>query len=166
MRQTLDVIRSEPHEDLLDIELETVPLAPFERMIAALGERADADAASRLYRKFLCGYSGSDFPILHFAQRQAIRFLLDPQEDKGPHLSMIERSYARGVMVDRSITRLRQAPFTAPTFSTHVADHIASHPDRFPMELVGLSEAVCKEIVSAQVVPVGVIAQRDNWFPE
>ncbi len=166
VRQSLEVIRNDGSEDYLELDLDSVPPPPCERLLAAFGERASPNSAARLYFKYLASYSGSDYAVLHFGQRQAIGLLFGSSGDKDSHLSMIERSYARGVMVDYAFSRWRHTDPQRRPLSATVAERIASQPDRFPMDLVGVAEEVCKESVSSQVVPVGIAAEKEHWFQD
>lgn len=80
------------------------------------------------------------------------------------NLSMVERSYSQGIMPDRGIARRRQGETATQGLTAEVSEVIASHPDRYPMEFVGLAEAFCKETVSSHISPVAVVAGRDKWF--
>ncbi len=45
-----------------------------------------------------------------------------------------------------------------------IAEEIAEHPDIYPGYLVAAAESKCKEIVASKIVPVGKIADSENWF--
>ena len=104
--------------------------------------------AVALYQSHLSKYSGSDYPVLHFAQRQAIRILLTRSDNKADHLAMLERSYSRGVMIEHFSLRVRPGEQSSPTLAPEVAEQITSHPDRFPMAMVSLAEALLQRKAS------------------
>jgi hypothetical protein len=91
---TVEVVRNEVGEKITSVDPESVPPQSSDRLIAAFGERSDNQVGSVLYKTFLKNYSGSDYPVLEFAQRQAMRLLFVKDEESLTHLSIIERSYS------------------------------------------------------------------------
>jgi len=165
-RECVDISRIESAEGQFRIGLDELPASTSERLIVAFGERADPDVAVALYQAHLSRYSGSDYPVLHFAQREAVRLLLTSSENNAVHLAMLERSYSRGVMMEHFPFRVRLGEQSSPTLAPDVAEQITSHSDRFPMEMVSLAEALCKERLAGNITPVGTIAQQDHWFSD
>jgi len=145
------------------VRLEGFPDNPSKRTVAAVAMRVTDEAASRLYRKHLRGYDGSDPFILEFCQNSAFNLLRADPSDWQHSLEIIEKSYAQGIVPEHSLWQLfgREGEDFLPLT---IAQKIAENADKYPNYLVNLAEATCREAVAARTVPVAEIAQRDGWF--
>lgn len=45
-----------------------------------------------------------------------------------------------------------------------IAQEIARNPDHYPSFLVAAAESKCMDIVAHQIIPVGKIAEEEDWF--
>ncbi|HKO98453.1 MAG TPA: hypothetical protein VJU86_15760 [Pyrinomonadaceae bacterium] len=158
-------VHDELRNGLLSFDLSSLPENLTERAATAIGIRAKKEERYAFYKRYLANYQGDDRMTLEFCQEEALdpKNLLSPAWH--PNLDLVARSYAEGVISDRSTFR-RVAPRHLRRSPIRVAEQIAKNADKFPSYLVAFAEATCRESVAAKIIAVGKIAQKDGWFTE
>jgi hypothetical protein len=162
VRQSVFMVSEHVRENGLPFDVDAFPRSLSPRAAAALGIRAKADIGQGIYLEYLASYQGHDPVIWGFCQRAATQFLFHDAANWQTYLSVIERSYAEGVVFEA--IGLPEYARRADTLALPVARAIAEHPDKYPGQLVTMAESVCRRDVASRITPVGLIAQRDGWF--
>ena len=148
---------------LTAVDLAAMPESISERLIVALATRVRDESLVQTFKARLMGYEGDDPPTLALCQRIALSSIQGSQDAWRDRLPIISRTYAKGIGVE---------PFMAYRFDRTVrsrlprdiAEEIVEQCGRYPVELVGLAERACRQRVAEKVVPVGTIAETEDWF--
>lgn len=143
----------------------SMPGPVSDRGMVAMGCRLSDGAFDSLFLERLKAYVGEDPAVLELCQRAALRVALeDPQAWQG-WLSVIARSYFKGIISERHFGyRLAHAIREGSTMPMGIAESIVQDAGLYPTELVALAEQTCRIRVAEQVTPVGSVAVTQGWF--
>ena len=75
----------------------------------------------------------------------------------------LRASYSLGVLTSRGLLPHMRRTLTLPDT---VARQVVDKPLEFPTALVGVAEARCRQLDAASILPVGQVADDDDWFTE
>lgn len=145
-------------------DIATLPDQLSDRTVAALGVRSSASAALSLYQKYLAHYEGDDHFVLSFAQDAALRSAPQDVEQWKQCLSIISRSYIKGVVSDRSYLFRAFRSSNQLKIPLEIARMLVESPDKYPSDFVNIADARCREELASAVVPVAQIAETGKWF--
>jgi len=164
MKEIVPSVRKHTHDGLFSLDIIGLPGNLSERTLSVIGMRAKREHAENLYLKYLSDYQGSDPTILEFCQETALNLAKTNPNYWQRTLEIISRSYAKGIVFDANITRISDLDTDSYSIPEEIAKEITGKPQNYPRQLVALAETKCREIVASKIVPVGEIAQRDEWF--
>lgn len=153
-----------PGDRLIDINLDALPNSISPRGCVALGLRAQPKTQIALYRKYLADYSSDDLRILEFCQNAAVLLLASGNGDWKHSLHIIELSFEKGVVSKPFPYRQLMSRTGAKGIPLEHAIHIVNNANRYPALLVAAAESKCREHVARNIVPVGDVAVKDQWF--
>ncbi len=147
----------------LPIDAKSLPPQLGPRTASVLTIRANHGARDQLYDIYLSDYGGNDATVLQACGQIAAGRLPEPSSDSMKLLAVIARSYAAGSL-DEEFTfaeyhRLRRG-VALPLI---VAQRVLERPAKYPGFLVAMAEATVNTDTAALIVPVGDIADRENW---
>lgn len=148
----------------IKIDLEAIPGSLSERTIVALSSRVSERDSDYLFQRHFKNYDGDDPAVLEFCQRSALRAAQQNPDAWQNWLSIISRSYAKGVISDRYFGYAFARAVRMQDLPQEIAEEIVQDCESYPTELVGWAEQVCRQRVAEQVVPVGTVAENQNWF--
>ena len=140
--------------------------AMSERMAVALSQRVNEKIKREIYGRHLSKYAGNDSIVLNYCQEMALESALfgEPAEwDKWlPRISAVYKKGARFLMPRQAwIFRARRHQYSLPT---ETAEKVIAEPDSYPVMLVRWAEQCCRINSAKQVMPVGKLASKNNWF--
>jgi hypothetical protein len=107
---------------------------------------------------------GDDLAILDFCQSAAIQLISEKGDLNEDNLSVVERSYALGIISPFYRYRHFSSRNDIHLISEELAVEIAENPEKYPDSLVSLAESKCRDVLSSKIVPVGDIAKEQGWF--
>lgn len=162
LRQSIFLVSETTKDGLLSFSVEDLPETLSYRGATIIGTRAKPESAQKIYRKYLAGYNGNDSIIWGFCQRAAINLLRDDPDNWRIYLQTIEKSYIEGHVAEGYV--FYEPVRKADAILLEATKSITKRPDKYPSFLVTLAESTCRDDVAKSIVPVGVIAKRDNWF--
>lgn len=146
--------------DQLFLDINSFPRDLAGRTVAVLGIRANEESRRSLYKKYLVTYGGSDSYVLEFCQAVAVDLLMTGPRNSRSLLKVIKKTYQKGVVGELySVLMHEKGPL-----SITIAQRITDDPGKYPIELVAMAEAKCKELVVSKLIPVGQIAEQEGWF--
>ncbi len=153
-----------PERREISIDLSALPPTTSPRTLVSLARRlSDADAGD-LFRRRLSEYTDNDLVVLEFCQRCALQAALENPRSWEKWLPIIARTYSKGVVADRYLGhRLVHAIRTQP-LPRATAEAIVQESDAYPVELVAMAERACRQYVAEEVIPVGIVAEKQKWF--
>lgn len=126
--------------------------------------RAKQKTRKLLYTKYLKEYDGIDHPTLKICRDMSLEFLAKDFSIWKDVRTVIQRSYSNNMLFENySFPRIENG-ITSKIIPDDIALEIASDPSAYPSFLVAIAEMKMKENVASSIVPVGEIANRDNWF--
>lgn len=129
------------------------------RAAALWSTRVDSVDRDLVFKAILEAYDGCDKAIIG-AQLDAAWDYAGRNQDFWPSaIEKIANGYARGVEFNPShqASERVQIPLLE-------AKRITQSPDLFPLSVVGVAERALAEKTGTQVIPVGSVAARDQWF--
>ncbi|HVB25980.1 MAG TPA: hypothetical protein VNG51_28835 [Ktedonobacteraceae bacterium] len=164
LKQAVSISNVDLERNRLSIDDTKLPVNLSPRTITALGIRTKSEDTAVLYQKYLFNYQGADKYVLQFCQETAFQIAsIDPNHWEQA-LTTIENSYAKGVILDLGYNiRIRSKE---SVISKQAAEEIAQYPEKYPRVLVPLVEAMYREVVTQNIIPVGDIARNQHWFEE
>ena len=148
----------------IKVDLEAFPRTLSERAIVAISSRVNEHAAEELFQKHLRSYDGEDTSILEFCQRMALYSAQRKPETWKDWLPIISHSYTKGAISDRYFSYRFANAIHSQHLPRKIAEEIVEHYDIYPTELVGWAEQTCRGHVAEEILPVGTVAERQNWF--
>lgn len=160
--EAIMLAQSSRHDLSLDTDQLGSILNPKTAVLISL--RAKQKTRKLLYTKYLKEYDGMDQPTLKLCCHMSLELLAKDFSIWGEVRSVIQRSYSKNVLFEPySFSRLDRE-ITSSTIPDEIALEIATNPSSYPSFLVAIAEMKMKEKVALEVVPVGEIACKDNWF--
>lgn len=166
LRDSTAVSQSNMGNASLDLNVHMLPEYVSERLAVCLGLRVNDEAASNICSKWLNDYQGYDIDILDFLQKSAFTFMQKEKSKWEYYLSVISKSYARGVSPYSYPIRVLFPSSDALELPIDIARQIAEAPEIYPRYLVRYAEMKCREALASKIVAVGTIAQNEKWFDE
>jgi hypothetical protein len=143
-----------------------LPEIRTERTAALLCLRLKDETRKDLFYRYLVNYKGEDPIVLRLCQQTAIDLLSPDLIEWVPILDTISRSYMKNVVSDPYYMHRFIRVAERNLLPGNIAEIIASNPDYYPAFLVKLAEARCRDNVGTNIVPVGEIARKDDWFDD
>jgi hypothetical protein len=149
----------------LTFDMKDLPSKMDPILAAALYSRCKQPTREQIYERFLAGYSGNNLWILRCIQEQVLQKIRDSGRMSASDVDLISRAYSAGVTGNRyALQTLGRNSLDWMT--VEIAEQIAENPGQYPRQLVSTAEKKFRQLISSQTVPVGDIAQRDQWFAE
>jgi len=165
VEQALRLARGQANDGLLSLDTGSLPDNLNDRAVAAIGLRATEGQANNLYLRYLYGYHGSDPVVLEFCQKAVLDLVRHDASRWRQTLEIVRKIYAEGVM-PRSYIYHQFVRNTDTSFlPIDIAKEITEQAELYPHPLVLFAEARCREEVASAIIPVGVVAAREGWFP-
>lgn len=164
LQQALSLTREQMKDNLLALSVDELPDRLSERTVTAFGTRALKENSKDIYLKYLLQYEGEDPFVLEFSQDIALEVLLTNPQNWRPHLNMIRKSYAAGVLSERYAFKRYLRHGDATQFNLSIAKEITKNSDSYPSDIVAFAEERCRQAVALSITPVAQIADRDGWF--
>jgi uncharacterized protein YheU (UPF0270 family) len=143
------------------IDIKRLPLRLGPRTASALTIRSVQGTRYELYDAYLKDYNGSDSAVLHACGQIALSLILVASGDSTKLLDVIARSYACGPWYDDPVEyhRFRRSM----SLSLSAAERVLAAPVSYPGFLVAMAEAKLSTYTAANSIPVGLVADRENW---
>lgn len=129
------------------------------RTVALISAFVSADDRDILFKDFLYGYDGCDDDIIDARTNGAWQYAVRNPEFWPAALEIIAFGYSHCIALNRS--------FPTPdhdTLPVLEAKNITQNPADYPLTVVGLAERTLMEKTRLGVIPVGSVAERDQWF--
>jgi hypothetical protein len=152
------------HSTDITLDLQAIPEHHAERLIVAMEARLTKATAQEAFAELLADYSGNDKPTLEFCWRMAVHYAMREPNTWERWLPIIKASYQSGAISDLYLPYRYTRAVEPGVIPTSVAEEIVAEANRYPTDLVGFAEQICRERVAESVVPVGEVAERDKWF--
>ncbi len=149
---------------LLELNLKSLPDSISPRSCVALALRTPPSTQLTLYRKYLADYTSDDQRILQFCQNGAVLLLGTGDEHWEHSLQVIARCFRKGVVSKRSAYQQFMTRAEKRVIPLERAVQIVKNADQYPAFLVAAAESKCKENVARKIVPVGQVAEKEQWF--
>lgn len=146
----------------LDISRLSDLLSP--RTIVLLSLRTGKSTRNSLYLKYLNEYDGTDTLILKFCFKVSLDFLEEDYANWNQVKDVIQRIYLKGFAFEAYTFHRLSREMARRKMPSSIAVEIASNASSYPGFLVAMAEARVKDEVASKVIPVGDIAEKDNWF--
>jgi hypothetical protein len=147
-----------------ELRIDALPEGMSARTVACYGIRSDDECAIKLYDKYLGTYAGDDQFALEMCLRCAIATAGEGVESWRQSLPSIARSYQKGGIRDRLFGRRFVQAMKPTKMPVEIARMVIDNADKYPTDIVGVADDVCRQDISDRIVPVGVVAERDGWF--
>jgi hypothetical protein len=148
----------------IPIDFNVIPRTLTERTIVAWSTRVSEGVSDRLFQKYLTKYDGNDSAVLGFCQRSALRAAQQNPEAWHSWLPIISLGYAKGGEADRYFGYRFTRAVQSQGLPHPIAKEIVQRCDEYPIDLVAWAEQICRQHVAEDVTPVGVVAEKQNWF--
>lgn len=149
---------------LIKFNFNQLPAKLTSRTAVALALRGKQEQTGTFYQKYLSKYDGSEHTILEFCQKEALDLNNIMSPTWNPNLDIISRSYLKGIIfAPYAFQQMVRHPHM-DKFPIEVAEQIVSHANKYPGHLVAFAESICRQVVASKIIPVGEIAERDQWF--
>lgn len=147
-----------------EIELGRFPEFLSARTVVAISGRVREDRQGELYARYLKDYDGDDQSVYELCQRIALYTVQSDPASWDKWLPVLSSTYSKGAVVDRYLGYrfLRAARIERPPLQ--YAQAIVDNADSYPIDLVAWADQTCRDRTAEQVAPVGLVAQRDQWF--
>ena len=149
---------------LVELNLLSLPESVSPRACVALGLRTPSTTQVVLYRKYLANYTSDDLRILQFCQNSAVLILGMGNGDWQHSLRMIGQCFAKGVVSKRFAYQQFMGRDETRVIPLEHAVHIVKNANQYPAFLVAAAESKCRENVARKIVPVGQVAENEQWF--
>lgn len=147
------------------ISLEDLPAGTGVRLLALLSPRLDRRSSKEMHERFLRDYDGNDPAVLNLRLETAFRCVVTGRGSWAEWLDTISTTYRKGGSFHTYFmpgpTWQRPDPFG---LDLRHARRILEESGKYPLVLVALAEQVCRSAAARDVVPVGRVAERDEWF--
>ncbi len=145
------------------IRVDALPPSLSHRTAALMTVRCRNSAvASDLYDRYLSDYHGDDPVVLSVRTDMQIIQACRNEGKWSQAIEGLRSNYDAGVPVGRGFfEHLARRRVKLPKA---VAKEIAENPMEFPVRLVNLAEARCRELNASRISPVGRVAAEDGWF--
>jgi hypothetical protein len=149
----------------LGFDTEPFPKDTSLRLVSLLTFRTNRAWRAKLFLDFLAEYKGDDSIVLAVASKEALA-----QEDFGRpgwkrFLPLISKAHQSDVSIEHHMYfPYRQFAVRRPDMSIEIAEEILAKPDCYPGLLVAFSENRCRDTAANNIVAVGRIAAKDDWF--
>lgn len=152
----------------LSLELDDFPDKLSPRFVVLVSGRLKSTTVGMLYSKFLNNYEGDDTAVLQLSLESALRCAVKEKNSWQKWLPIIANCYMKGVTIDGYLAFELDDKDIMSSWGLDVstAAKVIQRCDQYPLELVELAEQVCRSELAKQIVPVGQVATRDNWFEE
>lgn len=147
------------------IEISDLPNDTSSILAAILYQRCKHVQKEKLYLRYMADCTGSDYWVLRSCQEQILLRVQISGEMSVSDLDFIARAYAAGVTTTPYAFQ-NLARTNLEWLKIQLAEKISRKPERYPGFLVSASQKKFRNQISANMVPVGDIAQRDGWFLE
>lgn len=164
LKDVITGIRSHKSNSLLSLDVDSLPRDLSDRTLVALSIRLKPELEEKLYLKYFTNYDGSDLTILNFCQESLIKLAKNDPYYWQQTLEVIEKNYSMGIPILLDIFSSLERETETNLLPAHIAETITSHGDKYPRSLVRIAELKCREVVSSKIIPVGVTAEKDQWF--
>ena len=148
----------------LTIDLEILPTNLSKRTYTVIGMRSKPELAEKIYLRYLIDYRELDSVILEFCQETIINLTEKDVSYWNIALEIIRRNYLNNFIFTMPISNKINRGESINTLPYDIAKKITNDADKYPRNLVILAEAKCRETVASEIIPVGQIAQRDEWL--
>ena len=146
------------------VDLAAMPESISERLMVALATRVKKESLVQTFKARLMGYEGDDPPTLALCQRIALSSTQDSQDAWRDWLPIVSRTYAKGIAAEPFMAYRFYQAVRSRLPPADIAEGIVEQCGRYPAELVGWAERACRQRVAEKVVPVGTIAETEDWF--
>jgi len=135
------------------------------RLVTVLSFRAPRAERARFFEAFLADYTGDDFQILSFCQREILSRPDFGQESWRQFLPLIAKAYEQRVTPERQHfgTYMYHAR-VRPELADSLVQEIAGNADKYPGFLVSMADTKMRKQIAPQIVPVGRVAAKEGWF--
>ena len=148
------------------LKLTDVAVGEFmsERTAVALSRRCNEAARREVFDTRLNGYAGDELSVVNYCQEMAVRWAFRRETTEWDRwLAIISDGYRKG---GRWLTGGGRWIFGAGNYRLprEVAYKVVAESSAYPTVLVGWAEEFCRTYIAKQLVPVGRVASRDNWF--
>lgn len=129
-----------------------------------ISTKLDHYSTSILFQKRFMMYNGDNCAIHDFNRKMSLEIFLSSK------MNMEYLDYIRELYAKSSLRKKRDdynhGGFKGVEIPLKIARVIMSAPESYPRLLVTLAERACKTSANSNIVPVGIVAERDNWFSE
>ena len=146
------------------VDVAAIPESISERLMVALATRVRDESLVQTFKARLMGYEGDDPPTLALCQRIALSSTQGSQDAWRDWLPIVSRTYAKGIAVEPFMAYRFYRAVRSRLPPDDIAEEIVEQCGRYPAELVGWAERACRQRVAEKVVPVGTIAETEDWF--
>ena len=147
----------------LGIHVSAMPPSLSARTVALLAERCTHATVDELYERYLTNYKGDDSIMVSLSADVQVRRALGDETKWAQAIEGLRASYSLGVLTSRGLLPHMRRTLTLPDT---VARQVVDKPLEFPTALVGVAEARCRQLDAASILPVGQVADDDDWFTE
>lgn len=152
-----------PERREMEIDLSSLPATVSARMLVTLSKRLGSRAAELVFKERLASYEGNDRIVLDFCQHSAVAAALEDPASWEKWLPIISRSYRKGAVSQTNPRRFMRAVSHQP-LPRETAEEIVKKPEAYPADLVAFAELSCRQYLAEEIVPVGAVAEAENWF--
>ena len=133
------------------------------RLATLLVDLLSPDECLLILKRYLLSYNGRDPSVLQKCADLSFEGLWD-SELQEQSLKIISNVYKEDICP--RVFRHHVHPEKERELPVDIAHRICSSPMDYPLSLIANAESALRTRVGFQLVPVGVVAERDNWFAD
>lgn len=131
------------------------------RAAALISPMVDSASSDAIFKTILEAYDGCDADIIRARLNSAWGYAVRNPDSWPAAIEKVADGYARGVALERLYRPSERVRIPIPE-----ARKITQSPDLYPLSVVGVAERALAERTGTQVIPIGSVAARDQWFAE
>ena len=162
VRSAAEVNAHRPWIRPLAIDVHALPESLSPRTVVLLAERCTDKRKEQLCDRFLADYSGRDVDAWSLRADVDVMRAMADEEVWSAVLETVRLAYGQGARTDRLLgIGHRRRRWTLPEGA---AREIVSDASSFPAGLVQAAEERCRHADAKRILPVGRVAERDEWF--
>lgn len=160
------LIVDQSNNRLINLETTSLPPTLNPRTVIILSLRTQYKLREKLYNKYLKDYDGYDLKVLQFCQQIALELLSKDSSQWNTVHTIIQKTYSKSAISEKYAFHKFLRSSKISLLPDNIAEEIAKNPDCYPSFLVAAAEIKCTNIVAQKIVPVGKIAEEENWFKD
>ena len=163
LRTAVEVNSDRPWVRRLKIRVSALPPSLSSRTAALLAERCTPETKEELYERYLADDYDDDSILVSLRADVQVRRALRDDTKWSQAVEGLRASYSRGAATERALLMDLMHRLTLPEA---VAREVVALPLEFPSALVRVAEARCRQLDSARILPVGRVADDEDWFAD